>query len=117
MSFVPCMFYFADDTLFYLVNTRLLLVILHSCSVFATRQRHQTVQDKSSIPILFLQIALHMYLIYIYTKHQLFSMYVSVKAKMQCANLDSTVESCQDDAVQKQDTIQHVTDLRLCKSS
>lgn len=32
------------------------------------------------------------------------------------ANLDFAVESCQDDAVQKQDAIQDITDLRLCKS-
>lgn len=37
--------------------------------------------------------------------------YTLVWKKRQRTNLDPAVESCKDDAVQKQDTIQHIADL------
>lgn len=43
-------------------------------------------------------------------------MCVSLNVEKQYTNLHSAVESREDDAIQKQDTIQHVTDLRFCES-
>lgn len=43
--------------------------------------------------------------------------YISLAYDVSSANLDSAVESGQDDSVQKQNTVQHITDMRLLKTS
>lgn len=48
--------------------------------------------------------------------HILLGLYFHSLSLLRIVDLNSTVESRQDDAIQEQDTIQHVADLWLCKS-
>lgn len=86
------MFYFADDTLFFTHS-----LIMHQITFdYATFSFIRHCKIKGSFT--FERILVH----------------VSVTTRR--ANLNSAVKSCQYDAVQKQDAIQHVADLWLCKS-